>query len=214
MITSSKRAADGLEALEKADSFGPDLILLDYMMPRLTTASGAQRLRSSRSGIRATPVILLTAKASQEDKVRGLDAGADDYVVKPFDAVELPARCAPCCASKRCTIRLEEWSRNLADQSSGNRFRSFSGWNAVEAVSVAANRGDGFARKTAICLKKPPAGNYGCVPRPPRISRPSPITTEPGRSHGRCFTDTMLRWEKVVFAFEGTLVRFARATAS
>src|SRR5689334_4714577 len=108
-----ERAADGVEALEKVESFGPDLILLDYMMPKLTGPEVLERLRHEERH-KSTPVILLTAKASQEDKVRGLDAGADDYVVKPFDAVELLARVRAMLRIKEMHDQLEEWNRNLA----------------------------------------------------------------------------------------------------
>src|SRR5262250_3341407 len=86
-----ERANDGVEALEKLEAFGPDVILLDYMMPRMTGLEVLQRLREDKKH-KHIPVILLTAKATQEDKVRGLDAGADDYVIKPFDSFELLAR--------------------------------------------------------------------------------------------------------------------------
>jgi two-component system response regulator MprA len=86
-----ERAVDGVEALQKADSFSPDVILLDYMMPKMNGLEVVKRLRESAQH-KSTPVILLTAKATQEDKVAGLDAGADDYVTKPFDSFELLAR--------------------------------------------------------------------------------------------------------------------------
>jgi DNA-binding response OmpR family regulator len=75
-----ERANDGMEALEKVASFKPDVILLDYMMPKMNGIEVVKRLRQDEK-YKSLPVILLTAKGSQEDKVRGLDAGADDYVV-------------------------------------------------------------------------------------------------------------------------------------
>lgn len=82
-------ATDGHEGLDKASTGIYDLILLDIMLPRL---SGLQILRRLRSlGIK-TPVILLTAKDDTQDKVAGLDAGADDYITKPFSSDELLAR--------------------------------------------------------------------------------------------------------------------------
>jgi adenylate cyclase len=110
-----ERANDGVEALEKLESFDPDIILLDYMMPRMTGLEVLQRLRQDQRH-KAIPVILLTAKATQEDKVRGLDAGADDYVIKPFDAVELLARVRAMLRIKSMHDTLEEWNRNLADK--------------------------------------------------------------------------------------------------
>src|SRR5919108_3053607 len=110
-----ERANDGAEALEKVPSFQPDVILLDYMMPKMNGLEVLKRLREDKSYQRI-PVILLTAKASQEDKVRGLDAGADDYVIKPFDAIELLARVRAMMRIKDMHDKLDEWNRNLAEK--------------------------------------------------------------------------------------------------
>jgi adenylate cyclase len=109
-----ERAGDGVEALEKTQSFAPDVILLDYMMPRMNGLEVVKRLRATpeHQGI---PVILLTAKASQEDKVAGLDAGADDYVTKPFDSFELLARVRAMMRLKEMHDTLAEWNRTLAE---------------------------------------------------------------------------------------------------
>ena len=82
-------AADGEAGLRKAVEEKPDLILLDIMMPRLDGFAMCAELR--RRG-HATPVLMLTAKGQIEDRVTGLDAGADDYLVKPFSTEELLAR--------------------------------------------------------------------------------------------------------------------------
>jgi two-component system alkaline phosphatase synthesis response regulator PhoP len=83
------QAQDGARGLEMAVTDGPDLIVLDVMMPRL---NGYEVLRELRSrGVR-TPVLVLSAKGMERDKVLGLDLGADDYVVKPFGVAELMAR--------------------------------------------------------------------------------------------------------------------------
>jgi two-component system, OmpR family, alkaline phosphatase synthesis response regulator PhoP len=83
------QAQDGARGLEMAVSETPDLIVLDVMMPRL---NGYEVLRELRSrGVR-TPVLVLSAKGMERDKVLGLDLGADDYVVKPFGVAELMAR--------------------------------------------------------------------------------------------------------------------------
>ena len=66
--------------------------------------------------IRCIPVILLTAKATQEDKIAGLDAGADDYVTKPFDSFELLARVRAMLRIKELHDQLEEWNRTLAEK--------------------------------------------------------------------------------------------------
>lgn len=82
-------AADGETGLERALSEMPDLILLDVMMPKLDGFSVCTELR--RLGCRA-PILMLTAKGRVDDRVHGLDAGADDYLVKPFSTDELLAR--------------------------------------------------------------------------------------------------------------------------
>jgi class 3 adenylate cyclase len=110
-----ERAVDGVEALQKADSFSPDVILLDYMMPKMNGLEVVKRLRESAQH-KSTPVILLTAKATQEDKVAGLDAGADDYVTKPFDSFELLARVRAMLRIKQLHDSLEEWNRTLAEK--------------------------------------------------------------------------------------------------
>ena len=86
-------AADGAEALELARREPPDLVLSDVMMPRLDGFGLLHALRSEES-TRTAPVILLSARAGEESRVEGLDAGADDYLVKPFSAQELLARVA------------------------------------------------------------------------------------------------------------------------
>ena len=80
---------DGQEALDYLDSAEYDVVLLDIIMPK---KSGLEVLRALRKKGRQTPVLLLTAKDSIEDRVDGLDAGADDYLVKPFAFEELMAR--------------------------------------------------------------------------------------------------------------------------
>src|ERR687891_91760 len=110
-----ERANDGVEALEKVPAFQPDVILLDYMMPNMNGLEVLKRLREDPTH-RSIPVILLTAKATQEDKVKGLDGGADDYVVKPFDSFELLARVRAMLRIKQMHDTLDEWNRTLADK--------------------------------------------------------------------------------------------------
>jgi DNA-binding response OmpR family regulator len=86
----TREAADGREGLDAALSAACDLVLLDIMMPGLDGFTVLEKLRRSRPGL---PVIMLTARGDEADRVRGLKAGADDYVVKPFSALELLARC-------------------------------------------------------------------------------------------------------------------------
>src|SRR6267143_1255305 len=80
---------DGQEAIQNATAFDYDLIILDLMLPR---RSGLDVLREIRSKKANLPVLVLTAKGALEDKVAGLDAGADDYLIKPFAFAELSAR--------------------------------------------------------------------------------------------------------------------------
>ena len=110
-----ERAVDGVDALEKTESFKPDVILLDFMMPKMNGLEVIKQLRASANH-RSIPVILLTAKTSQEDKVAGLDAGADDYVTKPFDSFELLARVRAMLRIKQMHDTLDEWNRTLADK--------------------------------------------------------------------------------------------------
>lgn len=99
-------ASDGEQALEKAMELRPDLILLDVMMPRIDGFEVAQRLRRNPQTAN-TSIIMLTAKALSTDKVLGLTAGADDYIIKPFDPIELLARV-------KGTLRRAKEMRNLS----------------------------------------------------------------------------------------------------
>ena len=110
-----ERAVDGVDALEKTESFAPDLILLDYMMPKMSGLQVVKQLRANPKH-KMIPVILLTAKAALEDKIAGLDAGADDYVTKPFDSFELLARVRAMLRIKALHDQLDEWNRTLADK--------------------------------------------------------------------------------------------------
>ena len=84
-------AADGLEALDRVRERAPDLILLDVMMPKLDGIEVARRIKADAS-LPFIPIIMQTALETTEDKVEGLDAGADDYITKPLDFAELHAR--------------------------------------------------------------------------------------------------------------------------
>ena len=82
-------AADGIEGLEIFLREKPDLVVLDVMMPGLDGLEVCRRIREEKYG---TPVIMLTAKCSEIDKVVGLEIGADDYLTKPFNSKELLTR--------------------------------------------------------------------------------------------------------------------------
>ena len=86
---SAESCADGILASEKAETQGYDLILLDIMLPG---RNGFEVCRHLRAMSVATPILLITAKDTLEDKIEGLDSGADDYIVKPFQIGELLAR--------------------------------------------------------------------------------------------------------------------------
>jgi two-component system, OmpR family, response regulator MprA len=84
-----KLAADGVQALDEAHAFLPDLIVLDLGLPRLDGIDVARRLREGGDDV---PILILTARDALESRVEGLDIGADDYLVKPFERQELLAR--------------------------------------------------------------------------------------------------------------------------
>ena len=83
-----KTSADGIEALDVAAGFVPDLVVLDLGLPGMDGVEVCRRLRSDGD----VPILMLTARAETEDRVAGLDSGADDYLVKPFERQELLAR--------------------------------------------------------------------------------------------------------------------------
>ncbi|WP_432252831.1 response regulator transcription factor [Streptomyces sp. HNM1019] len=85
----TETALDGLDALDKVGSYDPELIVLDVLMPRMDGLTAARRLRAT--GV-TLPILMLTARDTVGDRVTGLDAGADDYLVKPFELDELLAR--------------------------------------------------------------------------------------------------------------------------
>ncbi|MCI9309312.1 MAG: response regulator transcription factor, partial [Oscillospiraceae bacterium] len=81
-------AGDGLEGLEKFHAAQPDLVILDIMLPSMDGWSVCRKIRETSR----TPIIMLTAKGELEDKVSGLEMGADDYITKPFETKEVLAR--------------------------------------------------------------------------------------------------------------------------
>ena len=91
-------ANDGEEGLEKFNQIKPDMVLLDVMMPGLDGLEVCRRIRAAGN----TPVMMLTAKGETFDKVLGLELGADDYMVKPFDTKEVIARIKA--VLRRCTV--------------------------------------------------------------------------------------------------------------
>ena len=86
-----EQTADGEEALLIAEEFGPDIVILDWMIEQLPGIEVCRRLRK-RKETASIPIIMLTARGEEEDRIRGLETGADDYVTKPFSPRELRAR--------------------------------------------------------------------------------------------------------------------------
>ncbi len=85
------QAENGEEALLLVSEDRPDLIVLDWMLPNVSGIEVCRRLKS-RSETRGVPIIMLSARSEEVDRVRGLETGADDYVIKPYSVVELMAR--------------------------------------------------------------------------------------------------------------------------
>ncbi|HWR21148.1 MAG TPA: response regulator, partial [Verrucomicrobiae bacterium] len=99
-------AADGLEALAHVAATPPDLILLDIMMPKLDGYAVCRRLKEETS-TRLVPVVLLTALGEEAARIRGIEAGADDFITKPFSRTELKARIRSLLRLKTFTDELE-----------------------------------------------------------------------------------------------------------
>jgi len=103
------KAYDGQAAVEMVAEKQPDLVLLDVMMPGLNGFAACERIREFSN----VPIIMVTAKGEEQDRVRGLDVGADDYIVKPFSATELLARV-------RAVLRRAQVSGNTFQQATFN----------------------------------------------------------------------------------------------
>jgi DNA-binding response OmpR family regulator len=99
------KAMSGQDAVEVVGSQRPDLVLLDVMMPGINGLQACQRIREFSS----VPIIMVTAKGEEQDRVKGLDVGADDYIVKPYSATELLARV-------RAVLRRSELSKGTFQQ--------------------------------------------------------------------------------------------------
>ncbi|MCA8887870.1 MAG: phosphate regulon transcriptional regulator PhoB [Parvularculaceae bacterium] len=84
-------SSDGEDALMKVEDFLPDIIILDWMLPKISGIEVCRRLRS-KPETRNIPIIMLTARSEEADRIRGLETGADDYLTKPFSTNELIAR--------------------------------------------------------------------------------------------------------------------------
>ncbi len=100
-------AYDGEEALEKAKSENPDLILLDIMMPKLTGYEVCQKLRANGT-TKSIPIVMITALHEMDDRIKGIEAGADDFISKPFNKTELLARVKSLLRMRRIPANEEE----------------------------------------------------------------------------------------------------------
>ena len=87
----TKIAVDGEDALLKLQEFQPDIVILDWMLPKVSGIEVCRRIRQNPD-TRNLPIIMLTARSEESDRIRGLDTGADDYLTKPFSTAELVAR--------------------------------------------------------------------------------------------------------------------------
>jgi DNA-binding response OmpR family regulator len=122
-------ALDGVEGLERALKESPDLVVLDVMMPRMSGLEVCKQLKAKRPSI---PIIMLTARGQEVDKVVGLELGADDYVTKPFSIRELLAR-VKAVLRRSQTVPKEQDSYSFGDVEVNLRsYRVMRGGNAVE----------------------------------------------------------------------------------
>jgi two-component system, cell cycle response regulator len=119
----SESAVDGAEALEKVEANPPDLILLDVMMPKIDGIEVARRVKGNQN-LPFIPIIMQTALDATENKVEGLEAGADDYITKPIDFAELKARVNSMLRIKRLQEELEERERQLLEANERLRYMS------------------------------------------------------------------------------------------
>lgn len=95
---------DGEAALEQVRQKRPDLLLLDWMLPGISGLEVCRQLRGQPKTA-TLPIVMLSARGEETDTIRGLDTGADDYLVKPFSMEALFARVKPCCAACRQQIK-------------------------------------------------------------------------------------------------------------
>ena len=153
-------AQDGVEALEQVEKHQPDLIILDVVMPQLDGHEVCRRLKR-KPEFAHMPVIILTAQSSQDEKVRFLDAGADDYLTKPFHAPELLARI------KVLLRRAGERSREgQVQRIDGKVIAVYSLRGGVGVSSVAANMATGLAQlwsQPTVLMDLAPVAGHGAI---------------------------------------------------
>lgn len=127
-------AQDGVQALDVFSAQPIDLVLLDVMMPRLDGFGVCQRLREFSN----VPIVILTARGEEQDRVRGLDLGADDYLVKPFSATELLARVRAVLRRAHVPAETTGQARFFAHGDLKIDFARAEVWRGEEAVSLSA----------------------------------------------------------------------------
>ena len=154
----SDSAGDGAEALKKIEESPPDLVLLDVMMPKMDGIEVAKRVKANPS-LPFIPIIMQTALDATENKVEGLNAGADDYITKPIDFAELKARLTSMLRIKHLQEELEERSRQLLE--ANERLRHMSQTDALTGLDNRRNLEDRLVEmfEHAKRLKEP----FACV---------------------------------------------------
>jgi pilus assembly protein CpaE len=141
-------ASDGAEAFRLYGTEAPDLVLLDVMLPKLDGYQVAEKIRAEEAGTRHVPIIMLTAEREVEQKVRGLRAGADDYLVKPFHPAELLARI------KSLLARFAPRDALLARPPLGRIFAFYGAKGGVGTTTIAINSAIALHRDLGrkVCL--------------------------------------------------------------
>jgi DNA-binding response OmpR family regulator len=127
-------AQDGVQALDVFSAQPIDLVLLDVMMPRLDGFGVCQRLREFSN----VPIVILTARGEEQDRVRGLDLGADDYLVKPFSATELLARVRAVLRRAHAPSETTGQARFFAHGDLKIDFARAEVWRSEEPISLSA----------------------------------------------------------------------------
>lgn len=127
-------ASDGAQAVDVFSNQPIDLVLMDVMMPKLDGFGATQRIREFSN----TPIIILTAKGDEQDRVRGLDLGADDYLVKPFSATELLARVRAVLRRAQPTAEVGGQSRFFTHENLKIDFARAEIWKGETPVSLSA----------------------------------------------------------------------------
>lgn len=127
------KAADGVQALDIFSAQPFDLLLLDILMPRLDGFAVLQRIRAFSN----VPIMILTAKGEEQDRVKGLDLGADDYLVKPFSATELLARVRAVLRRSQVPVGQAQ-ARFFSHENLRIDFARAEVWRGEQAVSLSA----------------------------------------------------------------------------